>query len=124
MNALAVARSSFATSLARYRRSWGLWLLLLVAPVSARYWIAGKDAASAAIVVNGKAPVLTSAVVGLSLGVILSTVLLPIIFIYLRSNTTRHQLGRSKRRPRRRASRSASGASAPISPCLRRCWRP
>lgn len=91
MNALAVARSSFATSLARYRRSWGLWLLLLVAPVSARYWIAGKDAASAAIVVNGKAPVLTSAVVGLSLGVILSTVLLPIIFIYLRSNTTRHQ---------------------------------
>jgi len=91
LSALAVARSSFATSLARYRRSWGLWLLLLVAPVSARYWIAGKEAASAAIVVNGKAPVLTSAVVGLSLGVILSTVLLPVVFIYLRSNTTRRQ---------------------------------
>ena len=91
MSALAVARSSFATSLARYRRSWGLWLLLLVAPVSARYWIADKHAASAAVVVNGKAPVLTSAVVGLSLGVILATVLLPIIFIYLRSNTTRRQ---------------------------------
>lgn len=91
MSALAIARSSFATSLARYRRSWGLWLLLLIAPVSARYWIADKDAASAAVVINGKAPVLTSAVIGLSLGVILATVLLPIIFIYLRSNTTRRQ---------------------------------
>lgn len=91
MSALAVARSSFATSLARYRRSWGLWLALLIAPVSARYWIADKDAASAAIVLDGKGPVLTSAVIGLSLGVIIAGVLLPIVFIYLRSNTTRHQ---------------------------------
>ena len=29
----AIAQSSLATSLLRYRRSWGLWLLLLVAPV-------------------------------------------------------------------------------------------
>lgn len=91
MSALAVARSSFTTSLARYRRSWGLWLLLLAAPVSARYWIADKDAASAAVVINGHAPILTSAVIGLSLGVIIADVLRPLLFIYLRSNTTRRQ---------------------------------
>ncbi|MET4729811.1 uncharacterized membrane protein (UPF0136 family) [Lysobacter enzymogenes] len=91
MSALAVARSSFGSSLLRYRRSWGLWLLLLVAPVSARYWIAGEHEAYAAIVIDGKAPVLTSAVLGLSLGIIVSMLLLLGVFVYLRSNTTRRQ---------------------------------
>jgi hypothetical protein len=91
LSVLAVARSSFATSLLRYRRSWGLWLLLLIAPVSARYWIAGKDGAYAAIVIDGKGPLLTSAILGVSLGIIVSTILLPIVFVYLRTNTTRRQ---------------------------------
>ncbi|ROU04885.1 hypothetical protein [Lysobacter enzymogenes] len=91
MSALAVVRSSFGSSLLRYRRSWGLWLLLLAAPVSARYWIAGEHEAYAAIVIDGKAPVLTSAVLGLSLGIIVSMLLVLGVFVYLRSNTTRRQ---------------------------------
>lgn len=91
MTALAIARSSLSTSLLRYGRSWGLWLLLLIAPVGARYWIASGSDTSSAIVVNGQAPVLTSAMLGVSLGIITSTLLLPAAFIYLRANATRRQ---------------------------------
>lgn len=91
MSATAVARSSLTTSLQRYSRSWGLWLLLLVAPVGARFWIPAENATSAVIVINGQAPVMTSAMLGVSLGIVISTLLLPIAFIYLRSNVTKRQ---------------------------------
>jgi hypothetical protein len=91
MSGTAVARSSLQTSLLRYSRSWGLWVLLLVAPVAARFWIPAENATSAVIVVNGQVPVMTSAMLGVSLGIVISTLLLPIAFIYLRSNVTRHQ---------------------------------
>lgn len=87
----AILRSSFGTSLARYSRSWGLWVLLLIAPVGARFWINTGDDPNAVIAVHDMAPVLTSAVLGVSLGVVVSTLLLPIAFIYLRSNATRLQ---------------------------------
>jgi hypothetical protein len=91
LTAAAVARSSLRTSLARYSRSWGLWLLLLVAPVGARFWIPGENDTSVVIAVNDKAPVMTSAMLGVSLGIVISTLLLPVAFIYLRSNATRRQ---------------------------------
>ncbi len=91
MSATAVAKSSLTTSLQRYSRSWGLWLLLLVAPVGARFWIPADNATSAVIVINGQAPVMTSAMLGVSLGIVISTLLLPIAFIYLRSNVTKRQ---------------------------------
>lgn len=91
MNNTAVAKSSFATSLVRYSRSWGLWVLLLVAPVGARFWIPNENDTSVVIAVNDKAPVMTSAMLGVSLGIVISTLLLPIAFIYLRSNVTRRQ---------------------------------
>ena len=91
MSATAVAKSSLTTSLQRYSRSWGLWLLLLVAPVGARFWIPAENATSAVIVINGQAPVMTSAMLGVSLGIVISTLLLPIAFIYLRSNVTKRQ---------------------------------
>src|SRR5205085_4983138 len=53
MSAAAVVRSSLATSLARYSRSWVLWLLLLVAPVAARLWIPGENDKTVVIAVNG-----------------------------------------------------------------------
>lgn len=87
----AILRSSLGTSLARYSRSWGLWVLLLIAPVGARFLINSGDDPNAMIAVHDMAPVLTSAVLGMSLGVIISTLLLGIAFIYLRSNTTRLQ---------------------------------
>lgn len=87
----AVLRSSLGTSLARYSRSWGLWVLLLIAPVAARFWINAGDEPNAVIAVHDMAPVLTSAVLGVSLGVVISTLLLGIAFIYLRSSTTRLQ---------------------------------
>lgn len=91
MSAAAIARSSLGTSLARYSRSWGLWLLLLVAPVGARFWIPDEDATTVVIAVNDQAPVMTSAMLGVTLGIVITTLLLPVAFIYLRSNATRRQ---------------------------------
>lgn len=91
MSALAVARSSFATDLARYSRSWGLWPLLLAGPVGARFMIARDDGTGVQIALGGHLPVMTSATLGVSLGIVVSTLLLPVAFIYLRSNTTRRR---------------------------------
>lgn len=91
MTGAAVARSSLHTSLMRYSRSWGLWILLLVAPVGARFWIPAENSTSSVIVINGHAPAITPAMLGVSLGIVISTLLLPIAFIYLRSNVTKHQ---------------------------------
>lgn len=89
MSALAVARSSLASNLLRYRRSWGLWLILLVAPVGARFMIAGEEGGGVMIAIGDHLPVLTSPVLGIWLGIVVSTLLTPIAFIYLRANTTR-----------------------------------
>lgn len=91
MSARAIARSSLSTSLARYSRSWGLWLLLLVAPVAARFWIPDENDRTVVISVNDHAPVMTSAMLGVTLGIVITTLLLPVAFIYLRSNATRRQ---------------------------------
>jgi len=91
VTARAVARSSLRTSLARYSRSWGLWLLLLVAPVGARFWIPDENDRTVVISVNDHAPVMTSAMLGVTLGIVITTLLLPVAFIYLRSNATRRQ---------------------------------
>lgn len=87
----AVALSSARTSLTRYSRSAGLWILLLVAPVAARFMIAGRGAHNSVISVSGQVPWLTSPVLGMELGVVIATLLLPVAFIYLRSNITRRQ---------------------------------
>ena len=91
VTAAAIARSSLSTSLARYSRSWGLWLLLLVAPVGARFWIPDENDRTVVISVNDHAPVMTSAMLGVTLGIVITTLLLPVAFIYLRSNATRRQ---------------------------------
>ncbi|MBU3971814.1 MAG: hypothetical protein KKE42_15360 [Alphaproteobacteria bacterium] len=88
---LAVVRSSLTTSLARYGRSMGLWILLLVAPVGARFMIAARGADASLIAVDNRVPWLTSPVLGVTLGVVIATLLLPVAFIYLRSNVTRRQ---------------------------------
>ncbi len=91
MTATAIARSSLTTSLLRYSRSWGLWLLLLVALVGTRFWVPRDDGTTIIIAVGNQLPVMTSAMLGVSLGIVVSTLLLPVGYIYLRSNTTRRQ---------------------------------
>lgn len=91
MTAVAVARSSLDTALRRYGRSWGLWLLLIVAVVAARFMVARDDGSGIQIAIGRHLPVLTSATLGVSLGIVVTTLLLPIGFLYLRSNTTRRQ---------------------------------
>ena len=88
---LAVVRSSMTTSLARYGRSTGLWILLLVVPVGARFMIAARGADFTLIALDNRIPWLTSPVLGVTLGVIIATLLLPVAFIYLRANVTRRQ---------------------------------
>jgi hypothetical protein len=87
----AVLRATWATNLLRYSRSWGLWLLLLAGPVGARFMIARDDGSGVQVAVGKHLPVISSAVLGVSLGIVVSTLLLPIGFLYLRSNVTRHQ---------------------------------
>ena len=91
MSLQSIAKSSLSTSLLRYQRSWGLWLLLLVAPVGARFMISDEDGKGVAIAIGDHLPILTSPVLGVWLGIVVSTLLLPIGYIYLRSNTTRKQ---------------------------------
>ncbi|HVV33014.1 MAG TPA: hypothetical protein VHC73_07285 [Vitreimonas sp.] len=86
----AITASSFGTSLQRYWRSWGLWLLLLVAPVGARYMLP-IDGTGVIIAIGQHLPVMTSPFLGVSLGIVVSTLMLPIGWLYLRSNTTRRQ---------------------------------
>jgi hypothetical protein len=91
MTAAAVARSALAVSLARYRRSWGVWALLLIAPVGARFWVPRDDGSTVMITIEGVMPALSSPMIGVSLGIVVSTLLLPAAYVYLRANTTRRQ---------------------------------
>lgn len=91
MNAAVIASSSFGTSLQRYARSRALWLMLLVAPLGARYMLPFEDGGGIKIAVGNALPLMTSPFLGVSLGIIVSTLVLPIAWLYLRSNTTRRQ---------------------------------
>lgn len=91
MSAVAIARSSLVTSLLRYSRSWGIWILLLIAPVGARLFVPRGDGTTVVIAVAGKLPVMTSSVMGVCLGVVVSTLMLPAAYIYLRANANRRQ---------------------------------
>lgn len=67
------------------------WLMLLVAPLGARYMLPFEDGGGIKIAVGDALPVMTSPFLGVSLGIIVSTLVLPIAWLYLRSNTTRRQ---------------------------------
>ena len=81
MTAIAVAKSTLTTSLLRYTRSWGLWVVLLIGPIGARFMIARDDGVGLQVAIGDHLPVLTSATLGVSLGVIVSTLLLPVGFL-------------------------------------------
>ena len=89
--AVTVFWSSLATNATRYHRTWGLWLLLLVGPVGARFMISDENGRGVAIAVNGHLPVLTSPVLGVWLGIVVTTLLLPAAYVYLRANVNRRQ---------------------------------
>lgn len=91
MSFAAIGRSSLETSCKRYARSFGLWLMLLAGPIGARFMIARDDGSGIQIAIRHHLPVMTSAMLGVSLGIVVSTLLLPIGFLYLRSNVTRRQ---------------------------------
>jgi hypothetical protein len=91
MSAAVISYSSFATSMARYARSRALWLMLLVAPLGARYMLPFEDGGGVKIAVGNALPLMTSPFLGVSLGIVVSTLMLPIAWLYLRSNTTRRQ---------------------------------
>jgi hypothetical protein len=91
LNAAIISRSSLTTSLLRYGRSRALWLMLLVAPLGARYMLPFEDGGGIKIAVGNALPVMTSSFLGVSLGIVVSTLMLPIAWLYLRSATTRRQ---------------------------------
>lgn len=91
MNAAVIANSSWTTSLARYLRSRALWLMLIVAPVGARYMLPLDNGGGIKIAIGDRLPEMTSPFLGVSLGIVVSTLMLPVAWLYLRSNTTRRQ---------------------------------
>lgn len=91
MNAAAISGSSLSTSLVRYWRSRSLWLMLIIAPVGARYMLPLDNGGGVKIAVGDRLPEMTSPFLGVSLGIVVSTILLPVAWLYLRSNTTRRQ---------------------------------
>jgi hypothetical protein len=91
MSAVAIANSSLGTSLARYLRSRALWLMLIVAPVGARYMLPLDNGGGIKIAIGDRLPEMTSPFLGVSLGIVVSTLMLPVAWLYLRSNTTRRQ---------------------------------
>lgn len=91
MNGAVISGSSLTTSLLRYGRSRALWLMLLVAPLGARYMLPFEDGGGIKIAVGDALPLMTSPFLGVSLGIIVSTLVMPVAWLYLRSNTTRRQ---------------------------------
>jgi len=92
MNALTIMRSALVSDLTRYRRSLSLWLVLLSAPsVAARYMISDTEGEGISIAVGGQLPVLTSPVLGIWLGIVVSVLVMPVVFIYLRAGPARVQ---------------------------------
>ncbi len=83
--------SALRCDLLRYRRSTGLWLMIIAAPIAARLMISDEQGRGVAIAIGNQLPVLTSPVIGVWLGIVVSTLILPIAFVYLRANTTRIQ---------------------------------
>jgi len=82
---------SLRTDLHRYARSRGIWLVMLIAPIAARFWVPHDDGSAMAISVGGHLPEPSSAVIGLSLGAVCVTAFLPVVWGYLRVNVTRQQ---------------------------------
>lgn len=88
---LAVARAAAAASFTRYRRSWGLWLILLAGPLAARYMVGRSEGEGVQIGIDGRVPILTWDVLGVWLGVVTTTLVVVAAWIYLRSSVTKVQ---------------------------------
>jgi hypothetical protein len=78
-------------NLARIARSKGVWALLLIAPISARVWLPREGGESTVISVNARSPELTAPMLGVSLGIVVATLLWPLAYAYLRAGATRRQ---------------------------------
>ncbi|ANU07250.1 hypothetical protein [Paraurantiacibacter namhicola] len=87
----AVARSAFGADMSRYARSKSLWLMLLAAPVAARFMISPEEGEGFAIAIDNQLPVLNSGVMGIWLGIVVSVIVMPIAYIYLRASPTRRR---------------------------------
>jgi hypothetical protein len=88
MNAFQAAATCLTDDLLRYRRSWGLWLILIIAPIGARFLV---DGSAVHIALGGHLLEMSSGAVGVTIGVVASAMLLPVGFLYLRSNVTRRR---------------------------------
>ncbi len=88
MTTFDTVRACLIGDLLRYGRSRGLWILLLLVPIGAKYLVEGT---AVHIALDRHLFVMTSAAVGVTIGVVVSTMLIPAGFLYLRSNVTRHR---------------------------------
>ena len=86
-----VLKAAWRADALRFARAPSLWLLLLSAPVAARFMIAETEGDGIAIAVGGQVPVLTPPLFGIWLGIVVSMFVMPVGYIYLRAGPTRRQ---------------------------------
>lgn len=82
--------SAFRTNFSHYIRSQALLLVALATPIAAHFMVPVGDADYSVILVNGAAPILTPAVLGLELGIITAVIMTPLAYIFLRAGPARH----------------------------------
>jgi len=68
----------------RHIQNPALWLIALTAPIAAHYMVPEQAGTYTVLAINNAFPVLTSAVIGMELGIISALLLSPIVYIFLR----------------------------------------
>ncbi len=78
-------------SLLRHRRSKGLWIFVVAGLTCSRFFIPREHGFAVTVAVDEHLPILSSAVISASISIVLTTLLLPLLFILFRANSTRLQ---------------------------------
>lgn len=84
-------RAGLVFDFKRYLRAPSLLLVALATPIAAHFMLPEQDASYAVVTLNGAKPILTSAVIGLELGVLAAILLTPLAYIFLRAGPTRQR---------------------------------
>lgn len=75
----------FRLQIKRHTNNPMIWLMILIAPVAARFMVPMHSDSYSVLVINHAYPVLTPSVIGLELGIISALLLTPIVYIFLRT---------------------------------------
>ncbi|MEM7492725.1 MAG: hypothetical protein AAF296_05045 [Pseudomonadota bacterium] len=91
MMTMRTLRAGLVFDFKRYVRAPSLLLVALATPIAAHFMLPEQDASYAVVTLNDAKPILTSAVIGLELGVLAAILLTPLAYVFLRAGPTRRR---------------------------------